>query len=65
MRLEQRGRVKRLYSAFNWQQEETVEYNKTVSHLQAMWCTRPLKLSKPMRELREWTSSRLRTLKRT
>ena len=36
MRLEQRGRVKRLYSAFNWQQEETVEYNKTVSYLQAI-----------------------------
>jgi RNA-directed DNA polymerase len=35
MRLEHRGRVKQLYSEFNWQQEETGEYNKTVYHLQA------------------------------
>jgi hypothetical protein len=35
MRLEQRGRGKRLYSAFNWQQEETGEYNETVYHRQA------------------------------
>ena len=30
MRLEQRGRVKPLQSAFNWQQEETDDCNKTV-----------------------------------
>jgi hypothetical protein len=31
MRLEQRGQVKLLYSSFNWRQEETCEYNKTVA----------------------------------
>jgi hypothetical protein len=36
MRLEQRGRVKWLYAAVNWQQEETGEYTKTVYHLQAI-----------------------------
>jgi hypothetical protein len=33
MRLERRGRVKRLHSAFNWQQEETDECNdKAICH---------------------------------
>jgi hypothetical protein len=32
MRPEQRGRVKPLYSAFNWKQEETDECNKTICH---------------------------------
>jgi hypothetical protein len=36
MQPEQRGRVKWLYSAFNWQQEETGEYNKTVHYLQTI-----------------------------
>jgi hypothetical protein len=35
MRLEQRGRVKQLYSSFNWKQEETCECNKTFHHLEA------------------------------
>src|SRR5438093_13433978 len=34
MRPEQRGQVKRLYSAFNWKQEETDECNKTICHRQ-------------------------------
>jgi hypothetical protein len=32
MRLEQRGRVKRLHSLFNWQQEETDGCDKTLHH---------------------------------
>src|SRR5215469_8938614 len=32
MRLEQRGRIRRLYSGLNWQQEETREYGKTIHH---------------------------------
>ena len=32
MRPEQRGRVKQLHLAFNWQQEETDECNKTICH---------------------------------
>ena len=34
MRLEQRGRVKRLYLEFNWRQEETHEYNEIVYDLE-------------------------------
>jgi retron-type reverse transcriptase len=32
MRLEQRGRIKPPYFEFNWRQEETREYGKTVHH---------------------------------
>jgi hypothetical protein len=35
MRLEQRGWVKSLQSAFNWRQEETDGGNKTLQHLKA------------------------------
>ena len=36
MRLERRGRVKRLHSAFNWQQEEACECNKAIDHRQVV-----------------------------
>ena len=32
MRLERRGRVKRLHWAFNWEQEEALECNKAIHH---------------------------------
>ena len=32
MRLERRGRIKRLHLASNWQQEETDECNKAICH---------------------------------
>jgi hypothetical protein len=51
MRLEQRGRVKPPYFEFNWQQEETREYGKTVHHSEEGWWARSLDGSGVNREV--------------